>query len=201
MRAIEAAFAYFEDRRHTVDRLSDLADAIDAFSEGAWAVAVALAEAASSKNPRAVGSVRPVEMSRSWEELKHDFQAARNPAGQLTPVVDVDLQIVGWTSAVPNVVGVDLRHPEAERIVGGRIISRRVELVSREDIAKAGGPKGWRGSWACLALCRAELQQALRPLDVPRVASQSEGEAPLLGRTRRWISRWTGPPRSGNGRK
>jgi hypothetical protein len=192
VRAIEDAFAVLEHKRRTPERLSDLADAIDALNDGAWAVAVALAEASTSKHSRLTGAARPAEMSRSWEELKHDFEAATKPAAQLIPVVDANLQIIGWTAAVPNIVGVELRHPEAERIVGGRVVSRRVELVTPTDIARAGGPKGWRGPWVCLALCKAELQKSLGPFHVPRVRCRVGKKAPRFGRARRWFSKLSG---------
>jgi len=102
VRAIEAAFDFLERYRRTEDRISDLADAIDAFSEGAWAVAVALADAATTKQSRSLSAARPVEMSRSWDELKHDFEAANSRAARLIPVVGDRLKIVGWTAAVPN---------------------------------------------------------------------------------------------------
>jgi hypothetical protein len=199
--AIEAAFATLERERKTEARLSDLADAIDAFTEGAWAVAVALAEASTSKRSQPISASRPVEMARSWEQLKHDFEAARNASARLIPIVDANRQIVGWTAAAPNVMGIELRHAEAERLVGGRIVSRRVELVRRQDIVRAGGPKRWSAPWVCLALMSVEAHAVLQPFDVPRVRSAGPQPPPLLGRTRRWMRLWVSPPPSGSRRK
>jgi hypothetical protein len=199
--AIEAAFATLERERKTDARLSDLADAIDAFTEGAWAVAVALAEASTSRRSGAVGAARPVEMARSWEELRQDFKAARSASACLIPIVGARLQIVGWTAAVPNIIGIELRHADAERLVGSRIVSRRVELVRRHDIVQAGGPKRWKAPWVCLALMSADAHAALSPLDVPRVRSAGVQQPLLIGRTRRWMRLWTSPLPSGSRRK
>jgi hypothetical protein len=188
LRAIDTAFAALEREKRTEGRLSDLADALDAFSEGAWPVAVALAQASISKHPSSDEACRPAQMARSWSELKHEYEAVRRGRStDVISVVDANLTIVGWSAAVPNITGEALRHPAGERLVGDGIISRRVELRTPRDIEAARGPKGWRGPWVCYALCAASLRYALGPQEVPVVKSRSASKAPLLGRTRHWV--------------
>jgi hypothetical protein len=190
LRAIDRAFAALEREKRSEGRLSDLADALDAVSEGAWAVAVALAQASVRNHPSSDEARRPAHMARSWSELKHEYEAVRSGRGtDVIPVVDASLTIVGWTAAVPNIVGEVLRHPAAEQLVGEGIISRRVELRTPRDIEAAGGPKGWRSPWVCYALCAASLRHALGQQEVPVVKSRSATKMPLLGRTRGWVLR------------
>src|SRR5262245_950566 len=152
LRAIEDAFAILALQGRAAARLSDLAYAIDAFAVAEWAVAFELAEASTIQNAPVVDTAQPEDVARSWEELERDFDTVRNPDSPLAPVVATGLKIVGWTSAAPHFVDFKVRHPEAERLVGGPIAYRRVRLVAARDIAKARGGQRARGSWECYAL-------------------------------------------------
>lgn len=83
------------------------------------------------------------------------------------PIVNAERRIVGWTEVIPEVFGAVLRHPEAERLVGGRIAAVYVEVLEPGDAVKAGAPRDWKGVWRCLALCsesivrNMELTQAI----------------------------------------
>jgi hypothetical protein len=79
--AIETALLVCEARQSTEEQLADLADAVDAYRSGQYAVAVALAEAAIERHrtPRTT-AIRPEGMRRSLLELKTffaDLQIAR----------------------------------------------------------------------------------------------------------------------------
>jgi len=69
------------------------------------------------------------------------------------PIVGADRKIVGWTDRIPEIIGASLRHAEAEKLVGGRIVAIYIEIDNPLDAAKAGAPKEWRGTWRCLAIC------------------------------------------------
>ena len=88
------------------------------------------------------------------------------------PIVDGALRIVAWTDAAPAIEQGRLRHPEAERLLGGDIFCTQVALTSPADIARAGGPAAWSSPWRCLALCPIALALALaRGFDLGRLAT------------------------------
>jgi hypothetical protein len=82
------------------------------------------------------------------------------------PIVGEDRTIVGWTDTIPHIIGASLRHAEAEKLLGGRIVAIYIEVENPLDAAKAGAPKDWRGVWRCLALC-SESIVAGDPSDYP----------------------------------
>jgi hypothetical protein len=69
------------------------------------------------------------------------------------PIISRDRIVVGWTETIPVVVGGNLSHPTAEKLVGGPVAAVYVELLDAGDAVRAGAPEGWRASWRCLALC------------------------------------------------
>jgi hypothetical protein len=73
------------------------------------------------------------------------------------PIVDGTLRIVAWTDAAPTIEHGRLRHPEAERLLGGDIFCTQVALLTPADVVRAGGPAAWSSPWRCLALCPIEL--------------------------------------------
>ena len=78
--AIEIALATLENDTPTVDQLGDLADAIDAYAEGSYFVAKALASAALRSHRRATGFTRP--SVRELSEVKRVFESARRKLDQ-----------------------------------------------------------------------------------------------------------------------
>lgn len=72
------------------------------------------------------------------------------------PIVNAARAVVGWTDVDPVVVRNRLRHPAAERLLGGPIHCVEIVLADRRAMARAGAPPGWRSTWRCLALCSDE---------------------------------------------
>jgi hypothetical protein len=68
------------------------------------------------------------------------------------PIIDAAMRIVAWTSHVPVIRAGELRHPEAESLLGGPIDAVYVELTDLADALAAGAPSDWREPWRCLAL-------------------------------------------------
>jgi hypothetical protein len=68
------------------------------------------------------------------------------------PIIDGSMRIVAWTSHVPVLRAGELRHPEAESLLGGPIDAVYVELTNPADAMAAGAPSNWREPWRCLAL-------------------------------------------------
>jgi hypothetical protein len=95
------------------------------------------------------------------------------PAGPpQIPIVDSGHAVLGWTDAAPVVEQGRLRHPDAERILGGPIFCTQVALTQDDDIRRAGGPAAWNGAWRCLALCRLEHARGFGdPKDAPPIGS------------------------------
>jgi hypothetical protein len=92
--------------------------------------------------------------------------AARYPSQhpsyrQRIPIVDGLRRIVGWTDQGPQVIGLSLRHLEAESLLGGPVSCAYIELEGENALA-AGAPPTWRGPWRCVAIIdqRAELKTA-----------------------------------------
>ena len=77
------------------------------------------------------------------------------------PIINAERAIVGWTSVAPVVEHNRLRHPEAERLLGGPIFCTEMELSDPRQAAQAGAPRGWRETWRCMALCSDERIGAL----------------------------------------
>ncbi len=89
------------------------------------------------------------------------------------PIVDAAMHIVGWTSHVPVIRAGEMRHAEAEALLGGRVKAVYVELTDLADAVAAGAPSDWRKPWRCLALAdqravpmmaRGEAHSAAGPL-------------------------------------
>jgi hypothetical protein len=93
------------------------------------------------------------------------------------PIVDADCNIVGWTDVPPVVERNRLRHPTAERLLGGPIFCTEIGLTDPREAAQAGAPRGWRKPWRCLALCGderlASLARFRRFVDRERAATKS----------------------------
>jgi hypothetical protein len=70
-----------------------------------------------------------------------------------TPIVDARRVIVGWTDVKPNVYASNIRHADAEHLVGSKIVSACVEISDPTNALRAGAPSGWNGPWRCMALC------------------------------------------------
>jgi len=96
------------------------------------------------------------------------------------PIIDADCRIIAWTDVPPVVERNRLRHPAAERLLGGPIFCTEIGLSDPREAALAGAPRGWRKIWRCLALCGDE-----------RAAS--------LARVRRFVARETGRKKSAAG--
>jgi len=74
--AIEQALEVLEARAPSVDQLSDLADAIDSLSEGAFEVAADLAVVAQQRRTLPTAR-RPESLARTLPDLKAAFEATR----------------------------------------------------------------------------------------------------------------------------
>ena len=70
-----------------------------------------------------------------------------------TPIVDARRVIIGWTDVKPDVYGTNIRHADAEGLLGSKIVSACVEIADPANALRAGAPSGWNGPWRCLALC------------------------------------------------
>jgi hypothetical protein len=71
----------------------------------------------------------------------------------LIAIVGPGGKILGWTSKVPEVQGMILRHAEAERLLGGGLSCTYVQIDDRDDATRAGAPPEWNGPWRCIAIC------------------------------------------------
>jgi hypothetical protein len=69
------------------------------------------------------------------------------------PIIGGGGKILGWTDQVPELQGTNLRHAEAERLLGGAVSCTYVQIDNRADALRAGAPPGWNGPWRCLAIC------------------------------------------------
>ncbi len=69
------------------------------------------------------------------------------------PIVRNGGQILGWTDQVPELQGANLRHADAERLLGGPVSCTYVQIDNRADARRAGAPPDWTGPWRCLAIC------------------------------------------------
>lgn len=69
------------------------------------------------------------------------------------PIVSDAGKILGWTDQVPELQGTNLRHAEAERLLGGPVSCTYVQIDNEADAQRAGAPKEWNGPWRCLAIC------------------------------------------------
>ena len=76
------------------------------------------------------------------------------------PIVNERCEIVGWTEKSPVVNGAELRHADAERLVGP-IAALYVQIENRADAVLAGAPPRWNGPWHCLALCSKRVPPAV----------------------------------------
>ena len=86
----------------------------------------------------------------------HRFGVPRtNGSGMEFPIFDRESRLVGWTRRGPELNNTLLRHPYAERLVGGTVVCFYVEIDDPADAKRAGAPPGWREPWRCLALCSA----------------------------------------------
>ena len=79
------------------------------------------------------------------------------------PIVDRRRRIVGWTAANPEIVGLTVSHPEAERLVGGEVVCAYVEIDEPALAQRAGAPAGWTQKWRCLGLCSRTATARLYP--------------------------------------
>ena len=79
----------------------------------------------------------------------------------MIPIINAEREIVGWTNVPPVVERNRLRHPEAERLLGGPIFCTEMELTDPRQAGQAGAPRGWRATWRCMALCSDECIGAL----------------------------------------
>ena len=70
------------------------------------------------------------------------------------PIVDAAGAVVGWSSEPPKVVGMSLRHPQAEALLGGAIDCAYLELHDPDEAMAAGAPPGWSGPWRCLVIAK-----------------------------------------------
>ena len=93
--------------------------------------------------------------------------------GRGTPIIDASMRIVGWTLDAPLIRGAELRHREAESLVGGPIDAVYVQLHNLEDAIAAGAPVDWKGPWRCLALADARVSPVLGRTDSSLSASSS----------------------------
>jgi hypothetical protein len=106
------------------------------------------------------------------------------------PIVNAKREIVGWTDTAPVVVRNRLRHPQAERLLGGPIHCVELALTDRQAALQAGAPRSWRNAWRCMALCSDErigsIEQIGRFLSEPNPsAAQTQSAAgPSLGGAR-----------------
>jgi hypothetical protein len=69
------------------------------------------------------------------------------------PIVRDGGKILGWTDQVPELQGATLRHPAAERLLGGGVSCSYVQIDNLADARRAGAPPDWTGPWRCLAIC------------------------------------------------
>lgn len=96
------------------------------------------------------------------------------------PIIDGKRRVVGWSDKQPILKGNDLRHPDAERLLGAPLGTVEIELTDPEDVRRAGAPSPWQGSWRCLAICRrddAAVGFELSPGAVP--AEAHSGRKPM----------------------
>jgi len=75
--AIAQALTVLEMAPPSVDQLSDLADAIESFNDGAFGVAAALAAGALRRHTSLPTARRPANQVRSIPDLKAAFEATR----------------------------------------------------------------------------------------------------------------------------
>ncbi|MGH7005761.1 MAG: hypothetical protein ACREIP_17595 [Alphaproteobacteria bacterium] len=71
--AIEAAIANLRFRA-TAEQIADLADALDAFKQNEYGVAIALAKAVLKSVPQAKDSLRPTSMARTLDDIEDEFR-------------------------------------------------------------------------------------------------------------------------------
>lgn len=69
------------------------------------------------------------------------------------PIFDQNGGLVGWTSQRPEYSGSRLYHSDAERLVGGSVVTKYVQISDPTYAKRAGAPPGWKDPWRCLALC------------------------------------------------
>ena len=85
----------------------------------------------------------------------------------LMPIINANRQIIAWSRDVPVYLGGQLRHYEAERLIGDFRVCY-VEVWDAELAKRAGAPSEWEGSWRCLAVCSV------------RAVHQQDGDVPLF---------------------
>lgn len=93
------------------------------------------------------------------------MEAVRRRSHWQIPILNREGRVVDWTDAPPQPSGRMLRHPEAEKILGGRIGCAFVEIVDRALAQKAGAPPQWDERWRCIAIVPSDLS-AKGPLTV-----------------------------------
>jgi hypothetical protein len=69
------------------------------------------------------------------------------------PIVNAQRQIVGWTDTLPENISATMRHPDAEKLVGGQVTAAFVGIDDPETAKRAGAPEDWKGTWRCIGLC------------------------------------------------
>jgi hypothetical protein len=99
------------------------------------------------------------------------------------PIVNADRKVVGWTHDPPVIEHNRLRHPVAERLLGGPIFCTEVTLDDPRHAVAAGAPRGWRHTWRCMAICgdeRSPSFERMRRL-LPAEAETKSAAGPRRG--------------------
>jgi hypothetical protein len=132
--------------RHDSGRSVSVSGSLDFRIEGSKLLPINHNEVAQRKRPTPDTAREDIMHKRGRESRSRSDQLCQ------IPIVDAAMRIVGWTSQVPVIRAGDLRHPEAEALVGGPVQAVYVELTNPADAMVAGAPSDWREPWRCLAL-------------------------------------------------
>ena len=68
------------------------------------------------------------------------------------PILDRSCKLVSWTPKAPRFVGSELRHDDAEAIVGRPVVIMPVRILNEAHIQRCGGTLDDDGSGWCLAI-------------------------------------------------
>lgn len=74
-----------------------------------------------------------------------------------TLILNCRQEVIGWTCTSPEFLNGELRHFEAEAILGGHVLAVYVRLDNVDDARRAGAPPDWNNPWRCLGLCSADF--------------------------------------------